>query len=340
MSNNRYCLSIGTRTAAIASISAKEMLVENNCIAVKDNKYITACGDSAYEMYEKSPENIDVSFPVEGGVISDVKKMQAILENLYKRLNSGKLIKGSEFLIAVPTDATEVEKRAFCELVLNSKIKPKNISVVEKSIADAVYCGMEPADPTGKFIVNIGADTTTLSIVSTGGIVSEKTLRFGGNKFNEQVISLLRQQEGRLIGAKSAEELKISLADLSENAPERSAKVYARSIETGLPVKTSVDSSLVNSAVKGSISLISEDIMRLLEKVPYELELDIRENGIYLTGGSAYLGGIGSFLSGSTGLAVNTVKDPGNSTIRGLIKIFSDRKYNNMRYFPEEKIYN
>ena len=340
MSEARYGLNIGTRSIGISSIGSKEILVEKNAIAVRDEKYVIGYGDDAYEMYERTPENVEVVFPVSNSVISDLNKMQLILEYIYKKINRGKMIKGSEFLIAVPTDTTEVEKRAFHELVANSKIRPRNISVVEKSIADSIACGIDPKSPKGNILVNIGADTTDISIISMGGIVVCKTIRIAGNRFNELVVNAVRNQHEVLIGMKTAEALKISLADFSEDAVEREKTVFGRVISTGLPKRVSISSELVTSAIREPVMTIIEDTKRMLDKTPPELASDINEDGIYLLGGSAGLKGIDELFSIETRLKINSTSDPENSTIRGVTKIFSSSKYDGLRYYPEEKEYN
>ena len=340
MSDLRYGLNIGTHNIGISNISAKEILVEKNVIAVRDNKYVIGYGDEAYEMFEKAPENVDVIFPVSSGVISDLDKMQIILEGLYKKLNRGKMIKGAEFLIAVPTDVTEVEKRAFHELVANSKIRPRSISVVEKSVADAICCKINPKSPNGNILVNIGADTTDISVVSLGGIVLCKTIKIAGNRFDELIINAIRQEYGMLIGYRTAEMLKAGLVDFAEDAEHKEKAIFGRMIASGLPRKISVNSELVTSCILESVKIIIEDTKRVLEKTPPELAADINDTGIFLLGGSTGLKNLDELFANETGLNINIVDDPANSTIIGVTKIFGNPKYDSLRYYPEEKVYN
>lgn len=340
MSDLKYGLNIGTANVSISNVKTREILVEKNAVAVRDRKNIIGYGDDAYEMFEKNPENVEVIFPVQDGVISDLDMMQAILEGLYKKLNKGKMVKGSEFLVSVPTDTTEVEKRAFHELVANSKIRPKSISVVEQSIADSICCGIDPKSPKGNILVNIGADVTDISIISLGGIVLTKTVKIAGNKLNEAIISAIRQQEGKLIGVKSAEALKCNLVDLSTAPEYGEMKLFGRVILTGLPSRMIVGSELINNVVRNYMEQIIDEVKRVLEKTPPELSADIVENGIYLLGGSSRLKNLDQMFAKGTGLKINPVSDPANSTIRGVTRIFGNSKYDYLRYFPEEKEYN
>ena len=340
MSESRYGLNIGTKNIGISSIGSKEILVEKNVIAIRDEKYVIGYGDDAYDMFEKAPENVEVVFPVSMGVISDLGKSQVILEGLYKKLNRGKMVKGSEFLIAVPTDTTEVEKRAFHELVANSRIRPRSISVVEKSVADSIACGIDPKSSEGNILVNIGADTTDISVISLGGIVICKTIKIAGNRFNELIINAVRAEHEVLIGNKTAEMLKMKLIDFGAKPEFKEMTVFGRVISTGLPRKITINGKLVTDAITGPVKTIIEDTKRVLEKTPPELASDTQENGIYLLGGSALLNNISDLFERETRLKVNLAADPANSTIRGVTKIFSSPKYDSLRYFPEEKEYN
>ncbi|MBQ9814397.1 MAG: rod shape-determining protein [Lachnospiraceae bacterium] len=338
--SDKYGIDIGTCNVRLSYVNTGEILTEKNVITIKDRKLVLGYGDDAYEMFEKAPENIEVIFPVVDGVISDIDKMQLILEHLYKKLNYGKNVRGSDFLIAVPTDTTEVEKRAFHELVANSKIKPRSISVVEKSVADSVYCGVDIESPRGNIIVNIGADTTDISVVSLGGIVLCNTIKVAGNKINEAIINAVKQAEAKLIGMKSAEQLKFNLVDLGLRPVHKEMKLFGRVLATGLPVRTTIGSELINPVVAETIEPIIDAVKRTLEKTPPELAADIVDNGMYLLGGSANMKNIDSLFNRETGLKVNLMPDPINSTIKGVTKIMSSSKYDSVRYFPQEKVYN
>ena len=134
---NAYGIDIGTSNFKMCCSDKDKILNEKNIIAIANKTEILAFGDEAYEMYEKAPEHIEVSFPVKFGVIADIENMQTLLFNFFNKINEGKKITGSDFYIAVPTDVTEVEKRAFYELVVDSKVKAKNVYVVDKPVDQA-----------------------------------------------------------------------------------------------------------------------------------------------------------------------------------------------------------
>ena len=336
----KFGLDIGSMNIRLSSAGDNKILSQKNVITIKDGKNIIGYGDDAYDMFEKAPENVEVIFPVVDGVVSDIEKMQMILEYLYKEINCGKMIKGSEFLVSVPTETTEVEKRAFYELVANSKIRPSDVAVVEKSVADAVGCGLDIKSASGNIIVNIGAGTTDVSVVSLGGIVLCNTIRVGGNKFNEAIISAIKSSESKLIGMKTAEQLKLSLCDLSANPEHKEKTVFTRVIATGLPIRSSVASETINRCAVPIIDTIVDTIKRTLERTPPELAADIVDNGIYVIGGCAGIKNLDTYISNETKLSVTIPEDPINCTIRGITEILKHSKYDSLKNHPQEKVYN
>lgn len=336
----KYGLDIGTMNVRLSLAGEDRIESQKNVITIKDRTNVIGYGDDAYEMFEKAPENVEVIFPVVGGVISDIAKMQLILEYMFKEMNYGKMTKGSEFLVSVPTETTEVEKRAFYELVAESKIHPGDIAVVEKSVADSVGCGLDIKNPAGNIIVNIGAGTTDVSVISLGGIVLCNTIRVGGNNINESIISIIKNSESKLIGMKTAEQVKIKLSDLSKDCENRETPIFVRHIASGLPVRSVVTTETVNSAVIPIIDNIVDTIKRTLEKTPPELSADIVENGIYVIGGCAAIKSLDTYISDETALPVHIIPDPINCTIRGLTRILRDSKYDSLKQHPQEKVYN
>ena len=167
MNSNVYGIDLGTCNMKIYCKTSNKILNEKNTIALVKKDQIYAYGDAAYAMYEKAPETINVTFPVISGVIADFNNLQTMLQMYLEEHMKGK-IRGAEFIVAVPTDITDVEKRAFFEMFYKSKLKPKSVLLCEKPIADAVGLGLDVNEPTGIMVVDIGADTTEISVISLG----------------------------------------------------------------------------------------------------------------------------------------------------------------------------
>lgn len=290
-------------------------------------------------MYEKAPANIDVSFPVKYGVIADIQNMEMLFNCFYKKINSGKAVTGADFCIAVPTDITEVEKRAFYDVVMDAKVKSKRITVVEKPIADAVGVGIDVNSPNGHLLVNIGADTTEITVISLGGIVLSKLIKIGGNKLDDAICSVIRKKFNLIIGSRSAEVVKKELAD-AINADENAiCMAYGRNIVTGLPNAREITGALVHDGISELLHQIIENIKVILERTPPELSADIINRGIYLTGGSAMIKNLDTLITNETGLKVNVADNPSESVIRGISDILSSEELVELTYVPREKEY-
>ena len=190
--SNTFGIDLGTSNMKVYCKATGKVLNEKNTIAVVNKNQMYAYGDAAYAMYEKAPENINVTFPVVNGVIADYANMQTMIFEFLEKYAKGK-VRGAEFVVAVPTDITEVEKKAFYDLFYKSKSKPKNVLLCEKPLADAVGLDLDVNEPTGVMVVDIGADTTEISVISLGGLVLSDLLHFGGNRIDESIISHLKR---------------------------------------------------------------------------------------------------------------------------------------------------
>lgn len=337
-----YGADMGTSNMKIYNGSTKEILNEKNILAIKNKKEVFAIGDEGFEMFEKAPDNIKVTFPIKDGVIADLKDMESLFEKFFIKCNQPKVVRSGRFIIAVPTDITDVEKRAFYDVIADSNIKAREIKVVEKPIADAVGVGIDIDSPKGNMIVNIGADTTEITVTSLGGIVISRIIKAGGNKLDETICNIVKRKYNIVIGLKTAEQIKFHLADAMYNEDEDEEEVYnvfGRNIITGLPSERPVSSDLIYEAIKEFLSTIIDSIKLLLERTPPELSADIIDTGIYLTGGSSCIKNIDKLIEQETGLKVNSVRTPGESVIRGLAKIIADPKYKKLVYTPRENTF-
>lgn len=305
----------------------------------QDNKKeVVAGGCRAYDMFEKAPANIRVSYPVKNGVIADIENMQLLFNYFLKQLTlkkgsdetvqSGSMgkITGADYYIAVPADVTEVEKRAFYDMVISSAAKAKKISLIDKPIAAALGLGLDITSSRGVMVVDIGADTTELSILSLGGIVLSKLIPVGGRKLDESIRMFVKKNYKLIIGDKTAEMIKMDLAN-AVNDTEETTIAYGRNVVTGLPAEIEVSSSMVLEAIKEHLFTIVDSIRVILERTPPEISSDIMKNGIYVTGGSAKIKNIAQMIFEETHLKVNISEDCENSVIKGLGVLIDDSNY-------------
>ena len=330
MNNNVYGIDLGTCNFKVFCKSTGKILKEKNTIAIINKNQIYAYGDSAYAMYEKAPERIQITFPVSSGVIADFNFLQTIVFDYLESKMKGKM-KGAEFIVAVPTDITDVEKRAFFELFYKSKMRPKTVLLCEKPIADAVGLGLDVNQPTGVMIVDMRADTTEISVISLGGLVLSDLIHFGGNKSDESIISYIRKEFNLVIGQKTAKTLKENLGCGLPGRTETMV-IVGRDVVSGLPIEMEISAEVVYEATKSNLESICTSIKMILEKTPPELAKDIIHSGIYITGGGSMIAQLDQLFEQITNIRVNTCENPEESAVRGLVKIVSDSKYKSLPF--------
>ena len=287
MSNNVYGIDLGTNNFKVYSKATGKTMLEKNTIAVIDKNQIYAYGDSAYAMYEKAPETINVIFPVVEVVIADYNLLKTIIFYFLENY----------------------------ELFYKSKSKPKKVMLCEKPIADAVGLGIDVNEPTGVMIVDMGADTTETSVISLGGLVLSDLLHFGGNRLDESIISFVRKEFNLVIGQKTAKLLKETIGSALPGR-EDSMVIVGRDVVSGLPIEMEIGSKVVYEAMKSNLESICTSIKMILEKTPPELAKDIIHSGIYITGGGSQLAGLDQLFEQITGINVICSECPEESAVR------------------------
>ena len=329
MSNNIFGIDIGTSNLRIYNQADNSVFMEKNMIAIENKKTLLAYGDSAYDMYEKAPQSIVASFPVINGVIADINNMQTLIEYFISDLSKGG-IKPADYFVAVPTDVTEVEKRAFYDLIRDASIKAHKIYIVEKAVADGLGLGVDVKHAQGVMVVNVGYSTTEVSILSLGGIVLSRLIKTAGFAFIEDIRNAVRKDFNLFIGEKSAERVVMSLNELVENKEE--AVCYGRDIVSGLPVEKHIPTDVIDMSMRTSFGSIADCVKQILERTPPELGADIYRHGIYLPGGASQAHNLAEYIGDSTGIKVNVGEDPINSVVDGLAKIINEEKYRPLAY--------
>lgn len=329
MAVNSFGIDLGTYNIKIYNGFTDKISSYKNMIAIQNRRSLFAYGYDAFTMYEKAPDNIAVSFPLRFGVIADIKHMQVLLRNFINDEMGGN-IRPADYYISVPTDITEVERRAFVDLVKESNIRARNIYIVEKAIADGIGMDVDMCNSQGLFVVNVGYETTEISILSLGGIVLSKLLKVGGKKFDEAIRNVVRKEYNLMIGNKTAEVAKIQLPELE--ATQRDAVFYGSDIVTGLPAERSVPTILLERAMQEHFETILDNCRFILERTPPELAADIYKRGIFLTGGSAGIGNLHELISQRTGLKVTFSQNREASVAYGISQIIKNQDLHSVVY--------
>lgn len=322
-------IDLGTDTIKIRDKSGKRFLYSRNVIAVHKNGSVVGIGEAAYEIYEKNPENIRVVWPMSNGVIANLTEMELVLSNLLKNF-SGAFHRNAAVCIAVPSNITQVEKRAFFQ-VMSGKINAGKIRLIEKGIADAVSAGLPVLTARGHMIVNIGADTTEISVISSGKVILSQTLKTGGRRLDEDISTMVRRKFNLSIGQKTAESLKNNLAFMI-NGPRLEQKVFGIHTLSGLPKSELIPSLAVSVAIIDSIDYIVENIKSVYNRIPPQLMKDIMREGIYLTGGVSMIQNLPEYIRKELGVPLYHIQDPKNSTVRGLVEVLNHKDLRQITY--------
>jgi len=329
MFGNIYGLDLGTYEIKVYDKKLDSIWKEKNTIAIKNKKEIFSVGDAAYEMFEKAPYNIEIVFPMKEGVISRFYDMQYLLQNLLKKERH--FARGSKYVIAVPTDVTEVEKKAFYDLVIHSTAKAKEVRIVERGLADAVGLGLDVKNSQGIFVVNFGGETTELSVLASGGMVLNRILKIGGNTLDQSIVSNIRYNKDFLIGRVTAENLRKHFG-IGDHEDEKVLNVSGRNLVSGIPETQDIPASMVYAAIKEHLHTCVHEMKVLLERTPPEVLCSIQRNGIHITGGMSNLKGFSNYIENYMGLKVNTLTEPEFCTVKGLKQIIQSKDLKQLTY--------
>ena len=236
---------------------------------------------------------MDVIQPVLCGKIADINHTEMVLHMLLAKAGASSVF-GNVLYLAVPADLSEIEKRAYYT-ISNSSRKNK-IYMVDKTIADAVALGIPVNKTKGSMVVNIGAQSTEISILESGRVIMSKILENGGNRLNESIINQVRRRCNLNIGNKTARRLKLSLAYLEQD-PKEARKVVGIDILSGLPQEAVVTSRMIYEAIIEPLNSICDDIRFFLERIPPQIRQNISREGIYVTGGTTKIPDIEIYIS-------------------------------------------
>lgn len=335
MSAQSFGCDFGTSSIKIYSRESDTIYCEKNMVAIEEKKGMIAYGDEAFDMHEKAPANIEVLYPMSFGTVASITYMQQFLRAFLESKTKGNL-KGAEFIVALPTD---VQDRVFTTLIQGTGLKSRNVELVDKPVAAGLGLGLDVREAQGVMIVDVGAATTEISILSLGGTVTSKLIKNGGNKIDEAIANAIRREFGYFIGNKTAEILK---NDLGYQPGDTTTKreICGRNMAVGLPSMLEITADFVAVAIEEQMKAIVDAIRVILERTPPELGVDIIKNGIYLVGGVASLKGLDTMIHEATNIRVNLVEKPEECVARGLERVIKEKEFRSLTFATKEQDYN
>lgn len=322
-------IDLGTATVLVYVKGKGIVLKEPSVVAInKMNNKVLAVGEEARKMIGRTPGNIIAVRPMKDGVISDYDITEKMLKAfISKALGRGKVV-APNVVVCIPSQATEVEKRAVIDAAKNSGAKDAHL--IEEPLAAAIGAGLDITKPDGHMIVDIGGGTTDVAVISLGGIVVRKSIKSAGDRFDEAIIKYVRNKHKIMIGEKTAEDLKISVGSAYKGARDLVTTMKGRNLVSGLPDQIEISTEEIREALMEPVSLIVEGVKAILEKTPPELSADIVEKGIIMTGGGALLYGLDKLIEEHTGLAVHVAENSVESVAEGTGQVL---KYMNKLQF-------
>ena len=243
------------------------------------------------------------------GVIADYANMQTMIFEFLEKYSKGK-VRGAEFVVAVPTDITEVEKKAVEDATYQAGAR--EVSIIEEPIAAAIGAGIDISRPCGNMIIDIGGGTTDIAVISLGGTVVSYSLKIAGDNFDDAIIRYIRKKHNVLIGERTAEQLKIDVASASVESAKQldSQTIRGRDLVTGLPKTIEIKAEDVAEAIQEVVEEIITAIKETLEETSPEIAADVIDHGIVLTGGGALLRHLPDVISEATKVPVFVAQDP------------------------------
>jgi rod shape-determining protein MreB len=292
-------------------------------ISTKDGK-VKAVGVEARDMLGRTPGTIEVVRPLRDGVIADYMVTQAMLKYFIdKSCGRFSLIK-PEVMICVPAGTTGVETRAVRDAALHAGAR--RVYLIREPLAAAIGARVPVADPSGNMVIDIGGGTTEIAVIALSGIVSDTSIRTGGDELDVALVQFMRKNYNLLIGEPTAEQIKITIGSAYPIGEEREMEVKGRDLVSGIPKTVRVHSQEVREAIQEPIQQIVDAVRRALEITPPELASDIVDRGIVMTGGGALIRGLDEMLSRETGLPIHVDEDPLTCVVRGTGKILDDEE--------------
>ena len=309
-------IDLGTATVLVYVKGKGVILKEPSVVAInKVNNKILAVGEEARKMIGRTPGNIIAVRPLKDGVISDYDITEKMLKEFIKKACGGKKIIAPKVMLCIPSQATEVEKRAVIDATKNSGAK--EVHLIEEPLSAAIGAGIDITKPDGNMIVDIGGGTTDIAVISLGGVVIRKSIKSAGDRFDEAIVKYVRLKHRIMIGEKTAEDLKINIGCAYKDARDCSYVMKGRNLVTGLPDQVEITSEEIREALEEPVGLIVDGVKSILEKTPPELAADIIEKGIIMTGGGSLLYGLDKLIEVSTGLNVKIAENSVEAVVEG-----------------------
>lgn len=313
-------IDLGTANTLVYVKGKGIVLNEPSVVAIEEyrgKKQVLAVGNEAKQMLGRTPGNIHAIRPLRDGVIADFEIAEEMIKYFIRKVHNRRTFASPMVIICVPSGSTAVERRAIQESA--EAAGARKVWLIEEPMAAAIGADLPVTEPTGSMVVDIGGGTTEVAVLSLGGIVYARSVRVGGDKMDNAIISYIRRNHNLLVGEGSAEKIKkeIGSASAPENGEGRTIEIKGRDLMNGVPKEIIISERQVAESLNEPVAQIVEAVKVALEHTAPELAADIVDKGIVLTGGGALLANLDQVLRNATGLPVSIAEDPLACVVKG-----------------------
>jgi rod shape-determining protein MreB len=316
-------IDLGTANTLVYAKGKGIVVNEPSIVAInKTTGDVEAVGKEAKDMLGRTPGNIVAIRPMKDGVIADFKVTERMLNYFIQKAHGRKMLVHPRIVIGVPSEITQVEKRAVIDSAYRAKAS--EVHLVEQAMVAAIGAGLPVTEPSGNMVVDIGGGTTDVAVISLSGIVYSRSVRVAGNEMDDAIMSYLKRKYNLLIGERTAEAIKIQIGSAYPMDRPLTMEIKGRNLIEGVPKTLTIDDSEIREALGESVATIMNAIRVALERTPPELSADISDRGIVLTGGGALLKNLDKRIREETGLPVSIAEDPLASVVLGTGKMLTD----------------
>ncbi|MBQ3135943.1 MAG: rod shape-determining protein [Clostridia bacterium] len=300
------------------------VLSEANAIAYDNyNNETYAIGNAAGEMAEKTPDALTVKKPITGGVISDFSVMSEILAHYITKL-CGKKIFRPNVIISAPSSITKLERKTVIEAACAAGAG--KVSVIDEPVISALGAGLSIDHPHGTMVIDLGAGTTDIAIITMGTVAYAASLKIAGDTMDEAIQQYIKREKNINIGTVTAKKLKHTVGCAYKRSEEIEIEATGKNYVTGMPEIFNISSTEIYEALKDQINIIFEAVVDVMEQAPPELYSDICHEGILLTGGVAKLPGLDKEFSSRLGIKIKRAADPEHCAAKGAGYILRNMK--------------
>ena len=280
---------------------------------------LVALGAEAWKMLGKTPQDILASRPIREGLVSEYDVAARMIRAMFLNKRICSTFNRPAVLLAAPYCLDQSQQLMAENTVIDAGARA--VAQIPAVFAAAAGAGLRVGAPQGSMILNIGGGLSESAAISMGGILAGRSIKVGGERFDAAIMNYLRQKRTLVIGAATAEELRVCIGVCDNSLDRGSMTVFGRNARTGLASRQEFFSSEICEAVTPAIVAITRNAMSLLEDVSPAIASDIHDYGIMLTGGCALMPGMDIAIRRETGLRVTVAEHPRDCVIYGLGRI-------------------